>query len=79
MWWRNFIKLTGLILLGVAVLIVLLPVIILSLEVVLIAAGLLLAGFLSVKLKLGAQHLYTWFDQHHWIIHRHSGPNLRIH
>lgn len=75
----NLIKRIGLILLGVAALIILLPLIILSLEVVLVTGPLLLIGVVGAKLPALAHHFHTWWGDHHWVFHRHSGPRLRTH
>jgi len=75
--WLKLIELVGLILLGAAALVILLPLIVLSLQVVAIAGLLLVAGACGARLSAGAAHLHTWFEKHHWTIHKHSGPRLR--
>ena len=72
--WLKLIKLISLMLLGVAAAVVLLPFIILSLQVVVIAGFLLAVGALGAWLSKGAAHLYLWFEKHHWVIHKHTGP-----
>ena len=78
MWRHNSIKLIGLMLLGVAALIILLPILILSFQVVLLTGLLISAGALGAALFSGARHLHTWLERHHWLAHRHSGLSLRI-
>jgi len=70
----KLIELIGLILLGAVTLVVLLPLIILSLQVVVVTSFLLAVGAVGVWLSQGATHLYAWFEKHHWVIHKHSGP-----
>jgi hypothetical protein len=74
----NLIQLTGLILLGAITLVVLVPVIAISLQVILLTSFLMLAGLIGAKLGSGLRHLRAWAEGHHWAIHRHSGPGLRI-
>lgn len=72
--WLKLIELIGLILLGAAALVILLPLIVLSLQIVIVAGLLLAVGAFGAWLSDGMAYLHIWFEKHHWVMHKGSGP-----